>query len=385
MEPRPTDAATGPFLQEKNGNCQALLALHLTGVIGPRRLRSARGAFGNLLEVFGSSEERLSELPDWTAACARKVLSLESPLQRVEAELARARQAGVEVLVEGEEGFPQIFRDLYDPPFILWRAGDYRPEDEKAIAVIGCRKPSAYGRQTALKLAEDIARAGYTVVSGLARGIDSLAHQGALAFPKGRTIAFLGSGLLNLYPPENKRLAEQIRERGALFSEYPLYGKPLALHFPQRNRLISGASRGVLVVEAKKDSGSFITVDHAIDQGKPVFAVPGPITHSQSEGAHALIQQGAKLVTGVEDIFHELQDLRAETVLKARSGRPTPPMEELSLEERNVLGKLTYTPTHVDLLARETGMIPRHLNEALLMLEIKGLVQQAPGHCYFKI
>jgi DNA processing protein len=265
--------------------------------------------------------------------------------------------------------------------------GSYLPEDENAIAVIGCRKPSAYGKQAALKLSEDIVRAGYTVVSGLARGIDSLAHLGALRHPQGRTLAFLGSGLLNLYPPEHKKLAEEIAERGAIFSEYPLQAKPLALHFPQRNRLISGASKGVLVVEAKKDSGSFITVDHAMDQGKPVFAVPGPITHTESEGAHALIQQGAKLVMGVEDIFHELQDLRAETVYKSRKGRTTvaPSLETLTEEERKIMEKLTFSPLHVDVLIRETGMALRRVNELLLDLEMKGLVQQAPGHCYFRI
>ena len=179
----------------------------------------------------------------------------------------------------------------------------------------------------------------------------------------------------------------EITERGAVFSEYPLHAKPLALHFPQRNRLISGSSKGVLVVEAKKDSGSFITVDHAIDQGKPVFAVPGPITHTESEGAHALIQQGAKLVMGVEDIFHELQDIRAETVFKSRKMKTALVTldKNLTEEENLLLEKITYSPVHVDVLVRETQMALRRINELLLTLEMKGLVQQAPGHCYFKI
>lgn len=365
---------------------QVLLALHLTGVIGPRRLKSAREAFENLEDILGASEETLSNLPDWTISSARKVLTFHDPLQRVEKELEEARSNGIEALLEGEEGFPLVFENLYDPPFVLWRKGECRAEDEKSIAVIGCRKPSVYGKQAAFRLAEDIVKAGYTVISGLARGIDSIAHQGALKFPKGRTIAFLGSGLLNLYPPENRKLADQIMERGALFSEYPLRAKPLALHFPQRNRLISGAAKGVLVVEAKKDSGSFITVDHAIDQGKPVFAVPGPIHHAGSEGTHALIQQGAKLVTGVTDIFHELQDMRAETVFRSRShSSPAVAVETLAEEEKLLLEKLGYTPTHVDALARESRMPLRRLNELLLELEMKGLVQQAPGHCYFKM
>jgi DNA processing protein len=366
---------------------EALLALHLTGVIGPRRLKSAKDVFFDLSDVFGASEEELLRLPDWTDVCVKKIFSLKDPQQRVELELETAEKAGISVKVEGDADFPGVFNNLYDPPFVLWLVGNYLPEDENAIAVIGCRKPSAYGKMAALRLAEDVVKAGYTVVSGLARGIDSFAHLGALRYPKGRTLAFLGSGLLNLYPAENKKLASEISERGAVFSEYPLRAKPLALHFPQRNRLISGSSKGVLVVEAKKDSGSFITVDHAIDQGKPVFAVPGPITHTESEGAHALIQQGAKLVMGVEDIFHELQDIRAETIFKSRKMKPglLPIVEDLSEEEGILLEKLTYSPVHVDVLMRETQIALRRINELLLTLEIKGLVQQAPGHCYFKI
>jgi len=363
-----------------------LLALHLTGVVGPRRLESLKASFpSNLSDVFGITEEKLAEFENWTPASAKKVLSFDHPQEKAEQEIEKAEHKGIEVLIEGDEQFPKVFENIYDPPFVLWKNGNYLPDDEKAIAVIGCRRPSAYGKQAALKLGEDIARAGYTVVSGLARGIDSIAHQGALKFPKGRTIAFLGSGLLNMYPPENKKLASEIASRGAVFSEYPLFSKPLAMHFPQRNRLISGSSKGVLVVEANKDSGSFITVDHAIDQGKPVFAVPGPIHQKQSEGAHALIQQGAKLVTGVEDIFHEIQDAHAQTVFKSRRVLTAPSEENLSNEEKSVLDHLAYTPVHVDILARMAGMQPRRLNELLLALELQGFVQQAPGHCYFKV
>jgi DNA processing protein len=363
-----------------------LLALHLTGVVGPRRLKSIKAIFpSNLSDVFGITEEQLAELENWTPTSAKKVLSFEYPQERAEQEIQRAEGKGIDVLIEGDDSFPIVFENIYDPPFVLWKMGNYLPEDEKAIAVIGCRRPSAYGKQAALKLGEDIAKAGYTVVSGLARGIDSIAHQGALRFSKGRTIAFLGSGLLNMYPPENKKLASEIASRGAVFSEYPLFSKPLAMHFPQRNRLISGSSKGVLVVEANKDSGSFITVDHAIDQGKPVFAVPGPIHQKQSEGAHALIQQGAKLVTGVEDIFHEIQDVHAQTIFKSRGVFAVPSEEKLSNEEKTILDHLAYTPVHVDILARMAGIQPRRLNELLLSLELQGFVQQAPGHCYFKV
>ncbi len=368
-------------------NRKVLLALHLTGVVGPRRLHSAKESFANLEDVFGASEEQLASLQDWNSSSALKVLRLKNPGDRVNQELEEAETHQIKVVVEGEEDFPGVFDELYDPPFVLWRLGQYLPGDINAVAMIGCRKPSPYGRHAALYLSEGIARAGYTVISGLARGIDCLSHLGALKYSKGRTVAFLGSGLLNIYPPENSKLALEIIDRGALFSEYPLHAKPLALHFPQRNRLISGASRGILVVEAKKDSGTFITVDHGIDQGKPVFAVPGPIDHPQSEGTHSLIQQGAKLVTCVEDIFHEFQDRRAEALYRSRKSNEAPqvPLEDLTDEEKLVLEKLSHSPIHVDSLARETQLLLRKLNELLLMLEMKGFVQQTPGHCYFKI
>jgi DNA processing protein len=317
----------------------------------------------------------------------KKVLGMEKPEQRVEAELEEASRMGIQVLVEGDPDFPNVFQDLYDPPFVLWMRGQWIPEDLNAIAVIGCRQPSSYGKQAALRLAEGIAKAGYTVISGLARGIDSLAHRGALKYPQGRTLAFLGSGLLNLYPPENKGLVEEIVSRGAVVSEYPLHSKPLGLHFPQRNRLISGAARGVLVVEAKKDSGSFITVDHALEQGRPVFAVPGPIDHPQSEGTHTLIQQGARLVAGVEDIFHELGDLRAETLYKTKevSGTTSQDLYLLTQDEKNILERLSHEPKHMDQLAREALMDLPKLNEILLLLEMKGFIQQTPGHCYFRL
>lgn len=374
---------TGDTLNER----MSLLALHLSGVVGPRRLKSVRSTFPILGAVFGTTEDLLSNLEDWNPSSARKVLSLTDPLGRVQEELEKAQSQGIRVLVDGDVDFPDVFKDLYDPPFVLWCQGTLLPSDRNSIAVIGCRKPSSYGRSAALKISEDVVRAGYTVVSGLARGIDSLAHIGALKYPGGRTIAFLGSGLSHIYPPENRKLAQEIVDRGCLVSEYPLYSKPLSMHFPQRNRLISGASKGVLVVEAKKDSGSFITVDHALEQGRPVFAIPGPITHEQSEGTHALIQQGAKLVTNVEDIFHELQDLRAETLYKSRPLTETQMATELELttEEKGLLDKLTFTPAHVDAIVRETQIPSRRLNEILLTLEIKGKVQQTPGHCYFKI
>jgi DNA processing protein len=365
---------------------QSLLALHLTGVVGPRRLVSLRGAFARLEEAFGAGEDRLSYLPNWSTSVARKVLALENPAQRVEEELQKAQDAGITSWVAGDKDFPTVFAPLFDPPFVLWMKGGYLPEDDRSIAVIGCRKPSAYGKDLALRLSYDLARSGYTVVSGLARGIDSLAHQGALKFPKGRTLAFLGSGLLNLYPPENKKLAEQIAERGALFSEYPLHSKPLALHFPQRNRLISGAAKGVLVVEANQNSGSFITVDHAIDQGKPVFAVPGPVHHHQSEGTHSLIQQGARLVVGVQDIFDEFQDKRAEKSYRAHpAAQGLAAAPEVTEEEKNILEKMDSDPRHVDVLSRLVGLSSRRLNEILLVLEMKGLVEQAPGHCFLKL
>lgn len=363
----------------------ALLALHLTGVVGPRRLLSAKKKYRDLWDVFGAEEESLSQLPDWNPSCARKVLSLGHPLERVQRELHEGEQMGAHAWVEGDEDFPKVFEGLYDPPFVLWRKGDYRPEDEKAIAVVGCRHPTVYGALAAKELAGQIASYGYTVVSGLARGIDTAAHSGALELRTGRTLAFLGSGLGDVYPPENKALAERIVERGAVLSEYPLAARPLALHFPQRNRLISGASRGVLVVEAGEGSGSLITVDHALEQGKTVFAVPGPIHAPQSQGTLELIRQGAKLAARAEDILLELGELVSEPVRDSRTmgGRPKP-TAPLTEEEAGLIEFLTCSPIHLDGLARESGLPARRLNEMMLVLEMKGYVRQVPGNQFVR-
>jgi len=362
-----------------------LLALHLTGVVGPRRLAAARAAFRDLESIFGSTAERLASLPDWNPGCAAKVLALEDPARDVENEMERARQAGVRVLVDGDPDFPSVFKDLYDPPFVLWMRGTYLQADEKALAVVGCRKPSVYGLQVSNRLSEALARGGYTIVSGLARGIDSAAHRGALSVKGGRTLAFMGSGFLQIYPPENVELADRIAGSGAVFSEYPLDSKPLALHFPQRNRLISGAAKGVLVVEAEEDSGSLITVDHALEQGRTVFAVPGPIHQEQSKGTHALIREGAKLVMDANDVFRELGDPAASAVVRARKSPASFRVADLTEEESLLMDNLSFEPMHLDALARETGMPARRLSELLLVLEKKGCVSQAPGHCYFRL
>jgi DNA processing protein len=272
---------------------------------------------------------------------------------------------------------------MFDPPFVLWVKGEYRSSDEKGLAVVGCRRPSAYGKAAALQLAEEIASYGYTVISGLARGIDSAAHEGALAYAHGRTVAFLGSGLNDIYPPENRSLAEKISANGAVISEYPLDARPLALHFPQRNRLISGASRGVLVVEAGEGSGSLITVDHALEQGKTVFAVPGPIHHMQSQGTNELIRQGAKLIMRAEDILLELGELVPDSTAGKSSPRVSArSSENLTEEENRVLEKLSFAPVHVDPLSRESGIPPRRLNEMMFILEMKGYIKQLPGNVY---
>ncbi len=359
-----------------------LIAIHLTGVIGPRRLLSARKSFPRLEDVFGASEDFLACLHDWNPSSARKVLALENPAERVGRELEKARALGVSCLVEGDREFPSIFKDCYDPPFVLWSKGKHLEKDSRAMAVVGCRKPSVYGKTAARQLAEQLASYEYTVVSGMARGIDTAAHEGALSWPSGRTLAFLGSGLNEVYPPENRGLAERIAERGAVFSEYPLDARPLALHFPQRNRLISGASRGVLVVEAGEGSGSLITVDHALEQGRTVFAVPGPIHQAQSRGTHELIRQGAKLVMRVEDILSEFGELARPCV----PGKELAPLLPggLTEEENVVLDHLAYSPTHLDELSRESGLAVRRLGELILALEMKGYVKQTPGNRYVK-
>jgi len=273
-----------------------------------------------------------------------------------------------------DQDYPNALREIADPPPILYLKGSLHNDDKLAISIVGSRKASYYGKQMAEKFTRSLAQMGFTIVSGMARGIDTVAHQTAVK-EGARTIAFLGSGIDVIYPKENRHLLQNIIKNGAVVSEFPLGTKPLATNFPQRNRLISGLSIGTVVIEATLKSGTFTTVKWALEQGKEVFAVPGDTRRMTSMGTNKLIQKGAKLVINTDDIISEFP------YLKRTKFEIPPPVEEIALSslEKKVLDKLNQTPVLIDNIIEEHGLPPSKISSILLSLEIKGVVEQLPG------
>jgi DNA processing protein len=304
------------------------------------------------------------------------------PLEKVvERELSLLREVGGRVITLKDEEYPKRLKDIYDPPALLYVRGELKKEDEFAISIVGSRKTTPYGRWFTEKVSQELARHGVTIVSGMARGIDSLAHWGAIS-GGGRTIAVLGCGVDVIYPSENRNLFAKMIDRGAILSEFPMGSPPEGGHFPRRNRIISGLSLGVVVVQASEKSGSLITAGYALEQGREVFAVPGNVGTESSRGTHRLIKEGAKLVESSEDILEEI-------LPQWKGGRETTPKVEiprpdLTEEEKVLYELLGETPLHIDVMIRESRLDPGKVSSLLLNLELKGLVSQWPGKCFSK-
>lgn len=297
-------------------------------------------------------------------------------------ELACLEAAQISIMSIADAHYPQSLRWIPDPPLVLYMRGTIEQEDGLAVAVVGSRKPSNYGTAMAQRFSVELVRHGFTVVSGLARGIDSQAHRSALQ-AGGRTLAVLGSGLNVIYPPENRRLCDSIRGQGAMLSEFPLNTKPERWNFPRRNRIISGLALGTLVIEAAAHSGALHTARHTLEQGREVFAVPGRIDVPHSRGTNNLIKQGAKLVERVDDIVVEfpaaVQAAAAQQWAAPESASPVRSLEALSAEETQILTLLQPEETHIDTLI-QSSQLPAHLVSSILVtLELRGLVHQFPG------
>lgn len=357
---------------------ERLLLLNAIPDIGTIRVRNLLGAFGGLRELFDASEPQVRQVEGIGPVLARRIVEGCRDSRVLDEELRLATQAGCAIITRLDEGFPAPLLEIPDPPLVLYMSGRWHHEDQTAVAVVGSRRASLYGQHTAERMSYDLAVRGVTVVSGLARGIDSAAHRGALK-ARGRTLAVLGSGLNRLYPPEHEELAEQIAASGAVISEYPMGMAPLAQNFPRRNRLISGLSLGVVIVEAAGHSGALITADCALEQGREVFAVPGKVDSVTSQGTHRLLKQGAKLTTTVDDI---LEELRLEPI-PAQPGESVTPMSRgltMTDEEQQLLAHLASDePQDLDALAVTTGFSVSACAAALLGLELKRLVKQLPG------
>ncbi len=293
-----------------------------------------------------------------------------------------ARRVGARLVLSDDEDYPASLRAMVAPPPFLLIRGAILPEDALALAIVGSRHPTPYGLQMAEHLAFELAARGITIVSGFARGVDTAAHRGALA-ADGRTIAVLGSGADVVYPPENRRLVSQVLARGALVSQFPLGTPALPRHFPLRNRTIAGLALGTIVVEAADRSGALITAGHAGELGREVFAVPGPITSEMSRGANRLIQDGAKLVQGWEDVVGELPEtwrrcLKAPVAAPACAPIGAP-------DEGKLLDLISSEPVHIDRLIERSGVAPGRTAALLLTLELNGRVRQLPGQRYIKV
>ncbi len=335
--------------------------------IGRVRLTQLEDYFGSLENAWraGPGDLRRSGLDNSTV----RAVTSRRPGLYLEAEMEKLESCGVRVLTWHDEGYPSRLKEIYDCPSILYVRGSLLPEDEWCLAVVGTRRATVYGRQAAEEIAADLARSKITIVSGLARGIDSVAHQAALE-AGGRSIAVFGCGLDIVYPGENADLARRIVEQGALISEYPLGTRPRADRFPRRNRIMSGLSLGVLVVEAGKTSGAMITAHLALEQNREVFAVPGSILSPASIGTNHLIQEGAKLVSSYTDILEELNLTEAAHQMEIKEAIPASETETMLLKQ------LGAEPVHIDEVCRNSGLPVSQVSSTLAMMELKGMVKQ---------
>lgn len=348
------------------------LALRMVRGVGNVTYRELLTRFGSPEAVLRANSEALKEAGVHTEV-ARAITSFDQ-WRTIETELRKISQTGVRLITRLDAEYPENLTHLHDPPPFLYVRGSLLPEDRLAIAIVGSRFASAYGRGVARDLARGLTEKGVTVVSGLARGVDVEAHRATLE-AKGRTIAVLGSGVDVIYPSEHRSLAADIPSHGAVISEFALGSKPDAVHFPYRNRVISGLTLGTVVVEAAENSGSLITARCALEQNREVFAVPGVITSVRSRGPHRLIKDGAKLVENVEDILQEI----APGLMRTSTAPTTEPQPPLEPHEALLLRQFEHDPLHVDRLIAKSGLTPARVLEVLLGLELKGLVTQLPG------
>lgn len=344
------------------------LGFSLVPGIGPKRLLALVRALGNLRSIWEAGETRL-RAAGLDSESTANLLKARDTLD-LDAEMAKVERVGATLLTPEDERYPALLKNVDAPPLALYVRGALTPGDDLALGVVGTRKASPYGRDAAAFFARSLARQGVTIISGLAHGIDTVAHRGALE-AGGRTIAVLGCGIDRVYPLDNAELARQITQHGALISEFPVGSKPEAHHFPRRNRIISGLSLGVLIVEAPEESGAMITAALAADQGRDVFAVPGSIFNAGSSGTNRLIQQGAKLVVTVEDILDELNIAHGKVEARALTKQIAPTGEN----EAPLLKHLGADPLPVDDLVRQTGMSAAEVLSALTMLQLQGYIE----------
>lgn len=382
---------------------EAHIALNMIGGIGPATFAQLCKALGEPQNILRASASDLLKVPGVGEVTALSILHWEEQVDLL-GELQRIQRSGVHVLIPSDDEYPPLLRTIYNPPFLLYVKGRILPQDRGAIALVGSRLTTLYGRETAQKLAHQLSYAGITVVSGGARGIDTAAHQGALA-ARGRTLAVLGNGIDVVYPAENAHLFEQIAENGALISQFPMSRTGDRQSYPIRNRVVAGITLGTVVVEANLTSGSLITAGMALELNRQVFAIPGRIDSPRSRGCHKLIKEGAKLCEDVQDILSEFECLQGLQPVSEKTSSlhtdtekpsseegqiplqlPTTATEHLSIrlteQEKILLEQITSEEQSIDNLIRLSGLPSSQVQVALFGLELKKQVQQLPGKLY---
>ncbi len=364
----------------------ALLTLKLVSGLGSRLITALLERFGSAQAVLTTSALELARVPRISPKLAAEFRKALDEINVAE-EVQRMTEKDVYPIFLGDENYPPQLAQIPNPPRILYVRGALLSEDERAIAIVGSRHCSPYGREVARKLARDLAGAGWTIISGLARGIDAAGHQGALE--TGRTIAILAGGLSSIYPPEHKDLANKVAAAGALITEAHMQMEPLSLLFPERNRIITGLAQALVVVEAGQKSGALLTAKHALEQGRDIFAVPGPVNSEFSAGPLELLRKGAKLIRNADDLLEDIQGTVFSSIhppgeISKTEFRPTKPPENLS-EDQNKIWHLLEEVRPVDVLSQELELAIPDLNRLLLDLEMKRIVRRLPGNRFERV
>jgi DNA processing protein len=362
---------------------EAFVALNLIEHVGPVRVRQLLEHFGEAPAILCASRQQLLHVRGIGEETAEAISNWEKSIH-LAAEMKRISEFGCHVVIQSDPEYPELLRQIYDPPFVLYVKGTLLPKDKNSVALVGSRMTTHYGTEVARKLGYQLAYIGVTVVSGGARGIDTAAHQGALS-GKGRTLAVLGTGINLVFPPENAKLYERIIENGALIAQFPFNRPADKQSFPIRNRIVAGATLGTVVVEANLTSGALITANFANEYGRQVFAVPGRIDSPRSKGCHELIKKGAKLCESAEDILSEFE------YLFPASNRPATPSPDATLpgmtlsdNEQKTYDALSNEESSIDEIIRRTGLPSSAVSVALLSLEMKRLVKQLPGKLFVR-
>lgn len=363
-------------------NVRDLLRLASTPKIGPHKIRLLISHFRDPAQVLKASPRALIKVPGIEKKIASNIVHNKEGERFADDQLKRVNKLGGRIITYWDPEYPELLKRIYDPPVLLYVLGKFMTIDKNALAIVGTRTPSPYGQLVAESIARELTALGFTIVSGLARGIDTVAHVITLK-AKGRTIAVLGSGLDVPYPAENRKLLESIAAHGVVVTEFPMGTKPDGTNFPRRNRIVSGLSLGTVVVESAEDGGAMITASTALDQNREVFAVPGSIMEKRTSGPHKLIREGrAKLIQNVDDILEELGPHMRHLLKRER----TPEVAiEMTLFEKKIFDVLQYEPIHIDSLAELAGTSTTDALVNLLTLEFKGLVRQLPGKMFMKL